>query len=156
MGTVFLVYALFVEKNVSCYSDGVNWSAAPDSAGLYKDVAHAFSVVYWGLAITNFVNFVLSLTFVANLLWKITSRPRLALIIVLVAKIVNALVSLGFGITAFVVRLSDSGELCSENILTKRGWLLSFLIWSCVVIFGLGLLIFLCVVCLKLIQSRRR
>ena len=61
-GGVYLIYALFVETDKTCYSDGVSWSTSPDSNGLYEDVAYDFSVVFWGLGITCILNSLFGIT----------------------------------------------------------------------------------------------
>ena len=117
MGIVFLVYALFVETDKTCYSDGVNWSTTPDADGLYKDVAHAFTVVFWGMGIICLLHLLLSINLVATFLMIFLRNEQLALLIDALVKIANGLLGIGFFIATFVVRLSDTGKLCSEHVL---------------------------------------
>ena len=105
---VFLIFALFVEVDSVCYSDGANWSTTPVDG--WTNVSKEYNQILWGLAISTFFASVIPLCGTINL---------------------------GFFIWMIIAIFSSAGKVCGEHVLSSRHTLFLVNFWVSISIIAL-------------------
>ena len=99
---LYIIFALWVEQNKTCYSDGATWQTVQDGNGQYTDVAADFNHILWGLGITSLLSGIIPIL---------------------------GTVHLGYFIWMSISIFSAAGKLCAEHVLTSRGTFLAVVFW---------------------------
>ena len=114
MTLIFLIFAVSVETDKVCYSNGSDWQTVPVDG--YTDVSGKFSHILWGLTITSALSALIPLASTVNF---------------------------GYFIWMSIAIFSDAAKVCTEHVLYSRGTFMAVYFWLNIAIVAL-VCVFVC------------